>query len=86
MSRERVERLLFVGVSRAVKWAYFSTDENQRFVPLDKILALSDSGQITVQGAPRQRGLMDDAKPVTPTGAAKIASDADSDEDALDIL
>jgi hypothetical protein len=29
---------------------------------------------------------MDDAKPVTPTGAAKIAGDADSHEDALDIL
>jgi superfamily I DNA/RNA helicase len=86
MSREQVERLLFVGVSRAVKWAYFSTDENQQFTPLEKILALAESKQITVQGTPRQRGLMDDVTSARPIGSESVARDVEPDRDALDIV
>jgi superfamily I DNA/RNA helicase len=88
MSRDHIERLLFVGVSRAVKWAYFSTDENQRFSPLDKILALAESHQITVQGTRRQRSLIDDERAIpTAERPTTVQTSADySDEDALDIL
>jgi superfamily I DNA/RNA helicase len=86
MSRERIERLLFVGVSRAVKWAYFSTDENKRFAPLDKVTALGDSGQVTIQGARRQRGLMDDVSPSGPASPPSAEPSVNSDEDPLDIL
>ena len=86
MSRERIERLLFVGVSRAVKWAYFSTDENKRFAPLDKVTALADSRQVTIQGARRQRGLMDDEAPRDPASAPTDEPSVNSDEDPLDIL
>jgi len=54
-SRAQVERLLFVGVSRAVKWAYFSTREGARFAALDKVTALEGSGQVTILRASTQR-------------------------------
>ncbi len=87
MSRDRIERLLFVGVSRATKWAYFSTEENQQFAPLDKILALAKSQQVTVQGARRQRGPVVEAL-ATPTdeAATTVQPAVGSEEDALDIL
>src|SRR5205823_2061918 len=85
MSRDRIERLLFVGVSRAVKWAYFSTDENQRFAPLDKILALGNTGQVTIQGSRRQHDLKSDLTPSSsPTVTAPQSGNSD-DDDPLDI-
>jgi len=86
MSREYVERLLFVGVSRAVKWAYFSTDENERFAPLDKVVALSESGQVTVQGAPRQLGLIDGERAGALGGSRIAMRGTEPDDEALDIL
>jgi superfamily I DNA/RNA helicase len=89
MDRLRIERLLFVGVSRAVKWVYFSTDENQRFAPLEKIERLAANGKVTVQGARRQRHLVDDlVAPLASTATPRTmpAGDPDDEDDVLDIL
>jgi len=44
-----IERLLFVGISRAVKWVYMSSCEGAHFEPLAKILPLEKDGYLTVQ-------------------------------------
>jgi len=72
MSIAYIERLLFVGVSRATKWAYFSTIQDRSFGALDKVLALATSGQVTVQRCTPRPG-----KPGPPS---------DNGDDPLDIL
>lgn len=44
-----IERLLFVGISRATKWVYMSSYEDAHFQPLLKILPLEKDGYLTVQ-------------------------------------
>ncbi len=44
-----IERLMFVGISRATKWVFLSTYEDARFPMIDKILPLSKEGCLTVQ-------------------------------------
>ena len=46
-----IERLMFVGISRATKWVYMSSYEDTDFPLLDKILPLSKQGYLTVQHA-----------------------------------
>lgn len=46
-----IERLMFVGISRATKWVYMSSYEDTHFSLLDKILPLSKQGYLTVQHA-----------------------------------
>jgi superfamily I DNA/RNA helicase len=80
----QVQRLLFVGVSRAVTWVYFSTDENQRFAPLDKVTALAAGGQVTLQGARRQRDLIGDqisAAPTAPGDTPRAVPRVEPEED-----
>lgn len=84
-----VERLLFVGVSRATRWAYFSTDAHRPFAPVNRILALAQSGQVQVQGTRPQQGLLDstdDAEP--PNNVLPLFSPAHSpgNSEPLDIL
>jgi superfamily I DNA/RNA helicase len=90
LSCREVERLLFVGTSRAVKWAYFSTDAHRLFMPLARVIALADEGKVTVQGIRPQRNLLDDDStpsetpsrgPFRPPTTSVVPSD-----DVLDIL
>ena len=56
LSESRIERLLFVGITRATKWVYMSTTGNSRFPPLEKLVAAASKGCLTVQ-LPRQAGI-----------------------------
>lgn len=84
MSRDRIERLLFVGVSRAVKWAYFSTNGTQKFAALGKVLALSESGLVTIQGTRVQGDFFDEPSSQPTDAGCKIGGGPA--EDPLDIL
>jgi len=53
LSKERIDRLLFVGITRATTWVYMSTT-SRRFSPLEK-LATASKGCLTVQ-LPEQAG------------------------------
>jgi superfamily I DNA/RNA helicase len=46
---ERVERLVFVGLTRAAKWAYFSTGIGEPLPLMEKLLALEKTRQLTIQ-------------------------------------
>lgn len=49
-SPERIERLLFVGITRAMKWCYFSTTlDNPLPALIEKIVPLSKQGLIYIQ-------------------------------------
>lgn len=62
MSSSRVNRLLFVGITRAVTWVYMSTSEDTDFRPLTPLLPLAKAGFLTVQGARRQKPLFDESE------------------------
>jgi superfamily I DNA/RNA helicase len=83
LSRDRIERLLFVGVSRATKWAYFSTVGNQEVQALDKILSLESSGQVTVQSSRPENDFSENLPSRVP---ASNGQPSDSGDNALDIL
>ena len=63
---ERVERLVFVALTRAAKWAYFSTSLSEPLPLLEKLLPLEQSRQLTVR-----RG--DQPRPPTPTSPTQSA-------------
>jgi superfamily I DNA/RNA helicase len=46
---ERVERLVFVALTRATRWAYFSTSLGESLPLMEKLLPLEQTGQLTVQ-------------------------------------
>jgi len=46
---ERIERLVFVALTRATKWAYFSTNTDGRLALFDKLLPLEKTRQLTVR-------------------------------------
>lgn len=48
-STERVERLLFVGVTRATKWLYFSSDDVESLPFLSRLQILAKGGHLAVQ-------------------------------------
>ena len=51
MSLERLEKLLFVGLTRATRWAYLSTVEGPMLPPVLDLASLESAGTITVQRA-----------------------------------
>ena len=68
---ERLERWLFVGITRATQWVYFSTINDNRFMFLDRFQELEQQKQMTIK-------LSDDLL----TGSTPIASDPFSDNEA----
>jgi len=77
LSESRIERLLFVGITRATKWVYISTIGNSRFSPLEKLAAAESKGCLTVQ-LPRQTGIE--------WVGQDTASKAPADDDLTDLL
>ncbi|MEW6233871.1 MAG: UvrD-helicase domain-containing protein [Candidatus Omnitrophota bacterium] len=52
VSQERIQRLLFVALTRAVKWAYLSTDEAKPLPTIaNRLLPLQDQGCFTVRNS-----------------------------------
>lgn len=56
VSPEWVERLLFVGISRATKWVCFCTEQGKEHPVLEKILPLVEQNYLTIQYAGSQDG------------------------------
>jgi superfamily I DNA/RNA helicase len=46
---ERVERLLFVGITRAMKWVYMSSTDPNSLAPLDTLGEAEDAGSLEIQ-------------------------------------
>lgn len=46
---ERLERWLFVGITRATQWVYISTLNDSKFMFLERFRALEQDGQITIK-------------------------------------
>ena len=46
---ERLERWLFVGITRATQWVYFSTINDNRFMFLDRFQELERRKQATIK-------------------------------------
>ncbi len=49
LREDRIDRLLFVGITRATKWVYMSTTGNSHFAPVEKLAAAESKGCLTVQ-------------------------------------
>jgi superfamily I DNA/RNA helicase len=58
-SSERVERLLFVGVTRATKWLYFSSDNVESLPFLTRLQTLAKAGHLSVQNSGQIPGEQD---------------------------
>lgn len=46
-----IERLVFVGITRATKWVFLSTRKDGEFKPLEKIVPLATHGSLSIQRA-----------------------------------
>ena len=83
LTPERLERWLFVGITRATQWVYFSTINDNRFMFLKRFQELGHQGQITIKLGTDLFGQT--PRPETPTqGPSK--SDAGGTEDDLSDL
>ena len=51
---DHIDRLLFVGISRATRWVYLSTSEEKPLPALDKLKLLAAGGGLTIQYAADQ--------------------------------
>jgi len=49
VSESRISRLLFVGITRAIKWIYLSTCQRKEIAALEKIMPLAARNLLTVQ-------------------------------------
>lgn len=83
-SADRIERLLFVGVARATKWLYFSSDDVESLPFLARLEVLARAGHLTVQKfspIPGEQDLFG------PTGASeKRINMPKNDDDSLSSL
>ena len=52
LTQEQLERWLFVGITRAIKWVYFSTLNNNNFMFLKRFQDLESKQQITINISP----------------------------------
>ena len=73
LSRNEVEKLLFVGISRATKWVCFCAEEGNENPVLQKIIPLEAQQHLTIQYA-SDDGSLDSGKAT------------EQDDDILDIL
>ncbi|MBK35923.1 MAG: hypothetical protein CME26_10400 [Gemmatimonadetes bacterium] len=74
-SREAIDRMLFVGITRARNWIYMSTENSLEVLISDRVTRLKKAGLLTVQSgdAPLFDG---------PGGSEK----GDDDDDILDVV
>ncbi|MHB1042633.1 MAG: AAA family ATPase [Eubacteriales bacterium] len=49
VNEDRIDRLLFVGITRATKWVYMSAQQGKEIKALSKLKALQDDGSLTIQ-------------------------------------
>ncbi|HZK44240.1 MAG TPA: UvrD-helicase domain-containing protein [Syntrophomonadaceae bacterium] len=49
ISKDKLVRLLFVGITRATKWVYLSAEENKELEVLDLLEGLDEQGVLTIQ-------------------------------------
>jgi superfamily I DNA/RNA helicase len=84
-SGERIERLLFVGITRATKWIYLSSDnlESLRFLE-QRVQELSKAGHLSVQHHGQASG--EQSLFEMPTTAAPKIEIPDDDDDSLSSL
>jgi superfamily I DNA/RNA helicase len=71
---ERLERWLFVGITRATQWVYFSTINDNRFMFLDRFQALESEKQVAIKFS---GGLL----PAGASGHARVAADEETEEE-----
>jgi superfamily I DNA/RNA helicase len=66
-STSQIERLLFVGITRAIRWVYLSTVARGSLPALDRLNGLAECGELTIQaGEPGAR--MPPQEPHAPDG------------------
>jgi superfamily I DNA/RNA helicase len=65
---ERVERLVFVALTRASKWAYFSTGFGETLPLIEKLLPLEQTRQLTVRRGDQPRATTLPPKNTPPPG------------------
>lgn len=70
-----IERLLFVGITRATKWVFLSSREDGAFKPLEKIVPLAAQGSLSIQRAGERS-----------QGNRSSGSEQPEDENIIDIL
>lgn len=81
-----LERQLFVGITRASKWVYMSTDKNRPLPQLGRLGELADRGLLTIKTpGPRQKSLFDPPDDEPETAAVSIKKERD-ETGLLDLL
>lgn len=71
---ERLERWLFVGITRATQWVYFSTINDNRFMFLDRFQALENEKQVAIK-------FSDGLLPAGASEHSRVSADEESEEE-----
>lgn len=79
LTSELIERLLFVGISRAVKWVFMSTTEDKELPHLASLYALADQKKLTIKK-------YSDAPDKTTSEQKEPDTEQDKSDDLIDIL
>ena len=80
LDQERLERWLFVGITRATQWVYFSTINDNRFMFLNRFQELERQKQATIK-------ISEDLLSGSPPPVSSAQADEDEeDEDYSDLL
>ena len=66
MMEARLLKLLFVGITRATRWAYLSATESEQLSALRRLLPLAERGDLTIQRADIDRGTVPMNGPTKP--------------------
>lgn len=75
LSQERVDKLLFVGISRATKWVCFCTEQEKEHSVLKRIIPLAEQNYLTIQYSDTETSSAPDDSIIT-----------NSEDDLLDLL
>ena len=81
--KERVQKLIFVGITRAMSWVYLSSTDPLVFIPLELISEAAETGSLTIQ---RFGEAMGGKTPPNTGEPVYISEKPDEDDDLLDIL
>jgi superfamily I DNA/RNA helicase len=84
-SDERIQKLVFVGITRAMSWVYISSTAPHGFDALEKVAEGADVGAITIQHG-GQRVPDEPPPPSQGAPATAPAGPVEDDDDLLDIL
>lgn len=72
MMETRAAKLLFVGITRATRWVYFSASEPDQLSALRRLLPFAEHGDITVQCGGRHREPVPTAPPTPSSGGPDL--------------